>query len=176
MKVIKIVSFALPLIAASNAFAGDAENAANAGYTAPLPLAIIAGLAMLAGLVVFIYKHFKASRKPVVTATTVIATVMGLHAGDFANAADAGFGLDRRSRLLGNGIDAAGRVTLQQWLDAGSAMSRSNDGIGVMLDSLRDATRDYVSPVDAGIVYKSPTSNTGSPLHGSDVDACSTGQ
>lgn len=129
-KLVMIIAF---LFSAGSAFAGDAESAANAGYMAPLPIAIIAGLAMAIGLVVFVCWHFKGSRKPVVTATTVIATIMGLHAGDFADAADRGYrAWSGRAPFVNNGISALGRTTPEGWisfLDSATSNSPLRDAI-----------------------------------------------
>jgi hypothetical protein len=87
------IIIALPLITASSAFAGDFAQAYDASKgPSTLIAAIIALAIMIAGPIILVMRD-KGKRLPLATIATVIAMMLAsANAGDFANAADSGYG------------------------------------------------------------------------------------
>jgi hypothetical protein len=91
------IIIALPLITASSAFAGDFAQAYDASKgPSTLIAAIIAFAIMIVGPIILVMRD-KGKRLPLATIATVIAMMLAsANAGDFANAADSGYGLNSR--------------------------------------------------------------------------------
>jgi hypothetical protein len=100
------------MMVAASARAGDFANAADAGHAPHVAgvYALIAFGLLIVGTVIVLLKWHK-SKLPVVSLTTVITTIMGLHAGDFADAADRGYrAWNGRSDTAISSINAIGRA------------------------------------------------------------------
>jgi hypothetical protein len=80
MRVKTIGAVFATLVAAASAHAGDFANAADNGYEAPLPLAMIAAMALLIGLVVML-KKMGASPIVIVLAALFAGQLLGICIG-----------------------------------------------------------------------------------------------
>jgi hypothetical protein len=141
---------AMMLIAAST-YAGDFANAADNGHAPSSCLVAWIAFGLLAIGTVGLFKlHFKGKAR-VITGTTVLASALALQAGDFADAADRGFGLDRRSRtvesVVNSGI-ALDRYLRTDPLGALSAVYRFSDNGSYP----RQIAGDYLSAADRASV------------------------
>jgi hypothetical protein len=154
------------LVAAASAHAGDFAQAADNGFrTAPHLTGIQALLAFglaIVGTAAVLMKWHKA-KLPVLTGTTIAATILALHAGDFANAADRGFGLDRRSRTVesaANGVAALDRYLRTDPLGALQGVARFGSDSSyprqIAGDYLSAASRERGGPMWGDLVFSSP--------------------
>jgi hypothetical protein len=104
------------MVAAASAHAGDFAIAADHGYTDPLScyVAWIAFSLLALGTAIFLIKfHFKGKVR-IITGATALTSALALQAGDFADAADRGYGLDRRSRTVESAANSV--ISLDRYL------------------------------------------------------------